>query len=65
MSRFHATVLKELPGLWVYRVYDYWDTPRQALVIRGSFPSWIEAFTQAAGTVSAFRTAYEYKGPIS
>lgn len=60
-SSYRATVLKEDNGLWVFRVYENWGTRRQALIARGSDTDWRTVFCQAAGTVSAYRSIYEYK----
>lgn len=59
-SSYHGTVRKE-DQLWVYRVFGNWTTKSPVLIARGSYRDWLTTYTQAAGTVSAFQSMYEYR----
>jgi hypothetical protein len=65
-SRFHATVARsQINGTWVFAVFEDWGQPHQRKIVSGGYRDWLTSFCQAAGTVSTFRSAYEYKGPRS
>jgi len=59
-SSYHATVHK-VGSKWAYHVFEKWNTRRPVLLLRGTDRDWRTAFCQAAGTVSSFRSLYEYK----
>jgi hypothetical protein len=59
-SSYHATVHK-VGSRWVYHVFERWSTRHPVMIVRGSDRDWRTAFCQAAGTVSSFRSAYEYR----
>jgi hypothetical protein len=59
-SSYHATVHK-VGSRWVYHVFERWNTRHPAMICRGSDRDWRTAFAQAAGTVSSWRSAHEYR----
>lgn len=58
-SSYHATMVKS-GDRWLYRVFEGWGTLASEVIVQGTNSDWMTAFCQAAGTVSAFRSAYEY-----